>query len=84
MYGAGRVVTDFARAADKNLVGTLTGSQVTALAAVAAVVAWIIATRPTKRTPWAWSPPTFAHGWGGAMTVPTGDESDLSESQPWP
>lgn len=64
LYGSGRFVTDFARSADKNLVGTLTGSQVTALLAIAAVLLWILTARPARRTPWAWSPPDFPHGWG--------------------
>ena len=77
LYGSGRFVTDFARSADKNLVGTLTGSQVTALLAIAAVLLWILAARPTRRTPWAWSPPDFPHGWGD-----TDAEDPPSETQP--
>ena len=64
LYGSGRVVTDFARAADKDLLGTLTGSQVTALLAIAAVIGWILVSKPERRTPWAWSPPDFEHDWG--------------------
>jgi phosphatidylglycerol:prolipoprotein diacylglycerol transferase len=63
LYGAGRFVSDFARAADRDMVGTLTGSQLAALVAVAAVLAWVAAARPQRRTPYAWSPPDFAHPW---------------------
>ncbi|MGH3665238.1 MAG: prolipoprotein diacylglyceryl transferase family protein, partial [Egibacteraceae bacterium] len=66
LYGAGRFASDFARTADKNLLGTLTGSQVTVMLAVTAVLAWVAVARPDRRTPWAWSPPDFAHGWGSA------------------
>lgn len=64
LYGVGRFVSDFARLADKNLVGTLTGSQLTVIAAIAAVVAWGAMRRPWRRDVWAWSPPDFRHGWG--------------------
>jgi phosphatidylglycerol:prolipoprotein diacylglycerol transferase len=64
LYGLGRFLTDFARAADKDLLGPLTGSQLTVLAAMAAVVVWFLARRPDRRVPYAWSPPDFAHEWG--------------------
>jgi phosphatidylglycerol:prolipoprotein diacylglycerol transferase len=64
LYGLGRFVTDFARAADKDLVGPLTGSQVTALATIAAIVVWYLVRRPDRRVPYAWSPPDFAQSWG--------------------
>ena len=66
LYGAGRFVTDFAREADKDMLGTLTGSQLTSLATIAAVVLWVALRRPDRVTPYAWSPPEFEHGWGTA------------------
>lgn len=63
MYGMARFVTDFARAADRDLLGPLTGSQVAALAAIAAVAIWIAIRRPDRRQPYAWNPPDFAHPW---------------------
>jgi prolipoprotein diacylglyceryltransferase len=73
LYGNGRFITDFARSADRNLVGTLTGSQVTTLLAIAAVLLWVLVTRPARRTPWAWSPPDFPNGWGGGRASHSGD-----------
>jgi phosphatidylglycerol:prolipoprotein diacylglycerol transferase len=64
LYGAGRFVTDFARTADIDLVGPLTGSQVTSLIAILAAVGYLVVARPDRRRPWAWSPPDFPHGWG--------------------
>jgi phosphatidylglycerol:prolipoprotein diacylglycerol transferase len=64
LYGAGRFLSDFAREADRDLVGTLTGSQVAALAAIVAALSWVALTRPWRRDPYAWSPPDFPHGWG--------------------
>ena len=69
LYGGGRFVSDFARAADRGLVGTLTGSQVTVVLAITSVLAWVAVTRPDRRLPWAWSPPDFSHGWGAAGAV---------------
>ncbi|MGH8906150.1 MAG: prolipoprotein diacylglyceryl transferase [Egibacteraceae bacterium] len=66
LYGGGRFLSDFARDADRDLVGTLTGSQVTVLAAIAAVGLWLVLARPWRSTPYAWSPPDFAHSWGSA------------------
>ncbi|MGH3665376.1 MAG: prolipoprotein diacylglyceryl transferase [Egibacteraceae bacterium] len=63
VYGAGRFVTDFAREADKDLVGTLTGSQLSALAAIAACLVWVALVRPDRRRPYAWSPPRFEQPW---------------------
>ena len=74
LYGLGRFVTDFARAADKDLLGSLTGSQLTALATMAVVVVWYLVRRPDRRVPYAWSPPDFAHDWG--------DPSDELEPDP--
>ena len=66
LYGFGRFLTDFAREADKDLLGPLTGSQLTALATIAAVLIWVAVRRPGQRTPYAWDPPDFAHPWKGA------------------
>ena len=62
-YGLFRFVSDFAREADLDLVGPLTGSQVAALCAIAAALAWVGVTRPDRRRPYAWSPPAFHHPW---------------------
>lgn len=62
-YGAFRFVSDFARAADLDLLGPLTGSQVTSLGVIALVVGWVAGARPWERRPWAWNPPSFAHPW---------------------
>ena len=70
VYGAGRFVSDFARAAEKNFVGTLTGSQVAVITAIAGVTAWAAVRRPWLRHPWAWSPPQFPHGWGAIQRRP--------------
>ncbi|MBA2529533.1 MAG: prolipoprotein diacylglyceryl transferase, partial [Euzebyales bacterium] len=80
-YGAGRVVTDFARAADKDLLGPLTGSQLAAAAAIAASLAWVALARPQRRTPYAWAPPDFDHPWdaeeaAGEAAVPTSGSAD--------
>ncbi len=68
LYGGGRFVTDFARAADIDLVRLgglgLTGSQVSAVLAISAVLVFLAVARPWRHRPWAWSPPDFAHGWG--------------------
>jgi phosphatidylglycerol:prolipoprotein diacylglycerol transferase len=64
LYGGARMGTDFARAADQDLLGTLTGSQLAAMAVVVAVLGWVAVARPWQRQPWGWSPPSFAHGWG--------------------
>lgn len=73
LYGSGRLVTDFARAADKDLIGMLTGSQVTALLTIAAVIGWITVSKPARRTPWGWSPPDFDHHWGSGAGSAPGD-----------
>ena len=65
LYGAGRFMTDFARDADKDLLGPLTGSQLTALATIAAILLWVVIRRPDRRTPYAWNPPLFTHPWDG-------------------
>ena len=81
MYGLARFVTDFARAADKDLLGPLTGSQLTALATIAAVLLWVAIRRPDRRLPYAWNPPDFTHPWDDHM----GDdvvEGDLPASEP--
>ena len=66
LYGMGRFVTDFARAADKDLLGPLTGSQLTALGVIAASLVWVAVRRPDRLTPYAWSPPDFDHPWAAA------------------
>ncbi|MDQ3973311.1 MAG: prolipoprotein diacylglyceryl transferase [Actinomycetota bacterium] len=66
LYGTGRFLSDFAREADKDLLGTLTGTQLAALAAVVGALGWVAATRPDRRTPYAWDPPDFDHPWAGA------------------
>ena len=65
MYGLARFITDFARAADKDLLGPLTGSQLTALGTILAVLVWVAVRRPDRREPYAWNPPDFAHPWDG-------------------
>jgi phosphatidylglycerol---prolipoprotein diacylglyceryl transferase len=61
LYGGGRFISDFARAADLRLVGPLTGSQVTVLVVMAAVGLWILRAKPYRHRPYAWSPPDFPH-----------------------
>jgi len=74
LYGGGRFISDFARAADKYLLGPLTGSQVGALCAIVAVVVWIAIRRPDRRLPYAWQPPDFRHPWDCAQpAAETGD-----------
>jgi phosphatidylglycerol---prolipoprotein diacylglyceryl transferase len=80
LYGSGRVVTDFARTADRNLIGTLTGSQVSALIAIAVVLVWMRFARPSRRQPWAWSPPDFPHGWGQDDTATNDDTANEAAS----
>ena len=63
LYGLGRFLTDFAREADKDMLGTLTGSQLTALGTIAAVLLYVLVARPDRRVPYAWNPPDFAHPW---------------------
>ncbi len=77
LYGAGRFVTDFAREADIDMVGTLTGSQLTVLAAIAAALGWVVVARPDRLRPWAWSPPDFAHPWDQeeAAGTPAGEDA---------
>ena len=63
LYGTGRFITDFARDADKDLLGTLTGSQLTALGAIATALLWVGVRRPHTRDVKAWNPPHFTHPW---------------------
>jgi phosphatidylglycerol:prolipoprotein diacylglycerol transferase len=70
MYGIGRFLTDFARDADKDLLGPLTGSQLTALATIVAITVWFVIRRPDRRTPYAWTPPDFDHPWDRAPDEP--------------
>lgn len=56
LYGTGRVLSDFAREADRDMVGTLTGSQISALVAITIVIGWLALRRPWRRAPWAWVP----------------------------
>ncbi len=82
LYGGARFVSDFARDADKDLVGQLTGSQVAALAAIAASLLWVALARPSRRRPYAWSPPAFAHPWrtrDGDAELPAADADDAEE-----
>jgi phosphatidylglycerol---prolipoprotein diacylglyceryl transferase len=76
LYGLGRFITDFAREADKDMVGTLTGSQLTALGTILAVVVWFLLTRPDRRTPYAWDPPQFDHPWAELGPTDTVEEVD--------
>jgi phosphatidylglycerol:prolipoprotein diacylglycerol transferase len=78
LYGTGRFITDFAREADKDLIGTLTGSQLTSLATIAIVLVWVVLRRPHRRTPYAWTPPNFAHGWG---TAPAADDGPVDPGE---
>lgn len=55
-YYGGRFVTDFARAADKDLIGPFTGTQLTSLAVVVVGIGWLLTTRPWTTTPFAWTP----------------------------
>jgi phosphatidylglycerol:prolipoprotein diacylglycerol transferase len=80
LYGLGRFMTDFARAADKDLLGPLTGSQLTALATVLAVLVYVAVARPGRRTPYAWNPPDFAHPWDDEGEPVEPDESESSEA----
>ncbi|MGH8883678.1 MAG: prolipoprotein diacylglyceryl transferase [Egibacteraceae bacterium] len=66
LYGGGRFVSDFARAADLRLVGPFTGSQVTVLMVMAAVGLWILLAKPYRHHPYAWSPPDFPYSPDGA------------------
>lgn len=90
-YAAFRLVSDFAREADLDLVGPLTGTQVTALAVLVAITAWLLAARPWTRRPWAWAPPDHDGPWrpppadtgepdaseetGGPVRASTGEDS---------
>lgn len=80
-YGAFRFVSDFAREADLDLLGPLTGSQVTALAVMALIAGWIVGARPWERRPPAWNPPAFTHPWDPPARLPddaTGTEGAAS------
>jgi len=70
LYGGGRFLSDFAREADKDLVGTLTGSQLTVLAAICSLGVWLALARPWRRRPYAWSPPDFPQPWGAVGAPP--------------
>jgi phosphatidylglycerol:prolipoprotein diacylglycerol transferase len=61
LYGGGRFVSDFARAADLRLVGPFTGSQVTVLLVIVSVILWIAIRKPYRYRPYAWSPPDFPY-----------------------
>lgn len=65
-YGAFRFVSDFAREADLDLIGPLTGSQVAAAVTIVVALAWVLLTRPDRRKPYAWHPPDFEHPWDRA------------------
>ena len=55
-YGGGRIITDFARAADKDLIGPFTGTQLTGIGLVTTAIVWLLVTKPWTVTPWAWIP----------------------------
>lgn len=55
-YGGGRFLTDFARAADKDLIGPLTGTQITGIGLVVTGIVWALVTKPWTTTPYAWVP----------------------------
>lgn len=80
-YGAFRFVSDFAREADRDLVGTFTGSQLTAIAVIVGVALWVRVVKPWERTPWAWDPPDFDHPWRRPAPPEEADEAadDLDE-----
>ncbi|HVM20016.1 MAG TPA: prolipoprotein diacylglyceryl transferase family protein [Egibacteraceae bacterium] len=82
LYGAGRFITDFARAGDIDLVGPLTGSQLTGLGAIVTVLVWFLVRRPDRREPYAWDPPHFPN----APTAQSDDEpeepAEPAESEP--
>jgi phosphatidylglycerol:prolipoprotein diacylglycerol transferase len=75
LYGGGRFLSDFARAADKDLVGPLTGSQVGALCAIVGALTWVAVRRPDRRRPYAWFPPDFRHPWDAAQ--PSAETDDI-------
>lgn len=79
LYGTGRFITDFARAADKDLLGPLTGSQLAALAAIAAVAIWVAVRRPHRKTPYAWNPPDFDHPWDHEPAGGTAEDAAADE-----
>jgi phosphatidylglycerol:prolipoprotein diacylglycerol transferase len=74
LYGGGRFLSDFARAADRDLIGPLTGSQVGALCAIVAALIWVAVRRPGRRRPYAWLPPDFRHPWDSEQTVTETDD----------
>ncbi|HUH06998.1 MAG TPA: hypothetical protein VML96_04225, partial [Egibacteraceae bacterium] len=85
-YGGGRFLSDFIR--PEKMVAGLTGSQLTSLAAIAVALSWVALFRPQRRTPYAWTPPEFSHGWGdagsaaevtAAATRPADDDALASE-----
>ena len=75
MYGMARFITDFARAADKDLLGPLTGSQLGGIGAIVAVAVWLLVRRPDRMLPYAWNPPDFDHPWDQPTEEPELDES---------
>lgn len=82
MYGLARFLTDFARAADKDLLGPLTGSQLTSLGTIVAVLVWVAVRRPDRRTPYAWNPPDFSHPWDASAPAPPADEHPEAPVEP--
>lgn len=92
LYGAGRFLTDFARAADKDLLGPLTGSQLTAAGAILAALLWVAVRRPDRRRPYAWNPPDFDHPWSdtaepaddAAAAAEPGEDEDATPSSDVP
>ncbi|MPZ72841.1 MAG: hypothetical protein GEU74_06350 [Nitriliruptorales bacterium] len=84
LYGTGRLLTDFARDADKDLLGPLTGSQVTAFGVIVALLVWTFLRRPDRQAPYAWAPPEFTHPWDRRREAEDGPEDDLSEGTSGP
>ena len=83
LYGSGRFITDFARDADRDMLGPLTGSQLAALGAVAAALLWVAIRRPDRREPYAWNPPGFDHPWDVSPAAEDSEpeaEAELSDS----
>ena len=82
MYGMARFITDFARAADKDLLGPLTGSQLTALGTILAVLVWVAVRRPDRQKPYAWNPPDFDHPWDSEPVADPEQDEDVVLAEP--
>jgi len=84
LYGSGRFISDFARPADLDLVGPLTGSQLAALGAIVAVAVWFLVGRPDRRQPYAWSPPDYDRPWDHPETEPQDGEDPVERGDELP